>query len=350
VGRGAELGILVRNGEALEIADRLTSVVFDKTGTLTRGKPAVTDIIATGIYERTLLAIASGVEKNSSHPLAEAVVRKAESEGVRPEDTAEFTTFGGKGVFARVLGEEVYIGNRTLMAERGVVIPPELDSQVTALERDGKTGFIVSVAGTPAGIIAVADAIKATTPDAIRELEAMGLSVAIITGDNQRTAAAVARQVGIRTVISEVLPEDKAREVEALQKAGGVVAFVGDGINDAPALARADVGIAIGSGTDVAIESGDIVLIKDDLLDAVAAIQLSRKVMQRIRQNIFWAFAYNTALIPLAAGLLYPFFGYTFSPELAALAMAASSVTVISLSLMLKRYIPPAKKEGKRGA
>jgi len=350
VGRGAELGILVRNGEALEVADRLTSVVFDKTGTLTRGKPAVTDIIAAEIDERTLLAIAAGVEKNSSHPLADALVREAEARGIRPENSAEFTTFGGKGVFARVLGEEVYIGNRALMAEHGVIIPPELDSQVTALEQDGKTGVIVAIAGAPGGVIAVADTIKTTTPEAVRELEAMGLSVAIITGDNQRTAAAVARQVGIRTVISEVLPEDKAREVENLQKAGGVVAFVGDGINDAPALARADVGIAIGSGTDVAIESGDIVLIKDDLLDAAAAIQLSRKVMQRIRQNIFWAFAYNTALIPLAAGLLYPITGYTFSPELGALAMAASSVTVISLSLMLKKYIPPDKKKEMRGA
>ncbi|NYT07827.1 MAG: heavy metal translocating P-type ATPase [Methanomicrobiales archaeon] len=350
VGRGAELGILVRNGEALEVADHLTSVVFDKTGTLTRGKPDVTDIIATGIDERTLLAIAAAVEKNSSHPLAEAVVKKAEAAGIPPEQSSEFTTFGGKGVFARVLGEEVVIGNRALMAERGISISPESEQQITALERDGKTAVIIAIAGVPSGIIAIADTIKETTPYAIRELDRMGLSVAIITGDNSRTAEAVARQVGIRTVISEVLPEDKAREVEHIQKGGGVVAFVGDGINDAPALARADVGIAIGSGTDVAIESGDIVLIRDDLIDAAAAIQLSRKVMQRIRQNIFWAFAYNCALIPLAAGLLYPFTGYTFSPELAALAMAASSVTVISLSLMLKRYMPPAKETGVRGA
>ena len=350
VGRGAELGILIRNGEALETADHLTAVVFDKTGTMTRGKPEVTDIIATGIDERTLLAIASGVEKNSSHPLAEAVVRKANESGVSPEPSAGFTSFGGKGVFARVLGEDVLIGNRTLMTERGIVIAPALGETITALEQEAKTVVVVAIAGASAGIIAIADTVKETTPDAIRELEAMGLSVAIITGDNRRTAQAVARQVGIRTVIAEVLPEDKAREVEALQKGGGVVAFVGDGINDAPALARADVGIAIGSGTDVAIESGDIVLIRDDLLDAAAAIQLSRKVMQRIRQNIFWAFAYNAALIPLAAGLLYPFTGYTFSPELAALAMAASSVTVISLSLMLKTYIPPAKKEGMQGA
>jgi Cu+-exporting ATPase len=350
VGRGAELGILIRNGEVLEVAGHLTTVVFDKTGTLTKGKPEVTDIIATGIDEKTLLSLAASVEKNASHPLADAVVRKAEEAVLPLEPSTEFTTFGGKGVTARVLGEEVLIGNRALMADRGVGIPQEFEEMVTGLEQDGKTTVIVSVAGSFTGIIAIADAIKETTPHAIREMEVMHLGVAIITGDNQRTAEAVGRQVGITTVISQVLPEDKARQVEKLQKAGNVVAFVGDGINDAPALARADVGIAIGSGTDVAIESGDIVLIRDDLLDAAAAIQLSRKVMQRIRQNIFWAFAYNTALIPVAAGILYPFTGYTFSPELAALAMAASSVTVISLSLLLKKYIPPAKKVSERGA
>lgn len=350
VGRGAELGILIRNGETLEIADHLTTVVFDKTGTLTRGKPAVTDIIASGIDEKTLLSLAASVEKNASHPLADAVVRKAGEAAVPLESSTEFTTFGGKGVAARVLGEEVLVGNRALMIDRGIGISREREEEITGLERDGKTAVIVSIAGGFAGIIAIADTIKETTPDAIREMKGMGLGVAIITGDNQRTAKAVGRLVGITTVISEVLPEAKAHEVDLLQKAGKVVAFVGDGINDAPALAKADVGIAIGSGTDVAIESGDIVLIRDDLLDAVAAIQLSRKVMQRIRQNIFWAFAYNTALIPIAAGILYPFTGYTFSPELAALAMAASSVTVISLSLLLKRYIPPAKKVIVRGA
>jgi Cu+-exporting ATPase len=349
VGRGAELGILIRNGEALEIADHLTTVIFDKTGTLTKGKPAVTNLVAAGIDDRTLLSLAASVERNATHPLAEAVVRKAEELKVPIEPSGEFTTFGGKGVAARVLGEEVLVGNRVLFAEKSVEIPTEIDQQIVRFEESGKTAVLVSVAGRIAGIIAIADTVKETTPEAISDLKEMGLSVAMITGDNRRTAEAVGQQVGISRIIAEVLPEDKEQEVKSLQAAGAVVAFVGDGINDAPALARADVGIAIGSGTDVAIESGDIVLIKDDLLDAAAAIQLSRKVMSRIKQNIFWAFAYNSVLIPLAAGLLYPFTGYTFSPVLAAFAMAASSVTVVSLSLLLKRYIPPAKKKRTRG-
>jgi Cu+-exporting ATPase len=344
VGRGAELGILIRNGESLEVADHLTAVIFDKTGTLTRGKPSVTDIIPIGIDEQTLLMLAASVEKNSSHPLAEAVVKKTEERGAVFESTTEFSSFGGKGVSARVLGEEVVIGNRALMAERGVTFPETAESAIQKLEYDGKTTVLVAVAGNPAGIIAIADTIKETSAEAVSQFRKMGLAVAMITGDNLRTAKAVGRQVGIDQVIAEVLPEAKSKEVANLQKAGGVVAFVGDGINDAPALARSDVGIAIGSGTDVAIESGDVVLIKDDLLDAAAAVQLSRKVMSRIKQNIFWAFAYNAALIPVAAGVLYPFFGYIFRPELAALAMAASSVTVVSLSLLLKRYMPPAKK------
>jgi Cu+-exporting ATPase len=231
------------------------------------------------------------------------------------------------------------------MAEREVTFPPETSETIRGFENDGKTTILVAVAGNPAGIIAIADTIKETSPEAVLELKKMGLSVIMITGDNRRTAEAVGRQVGIDRIIAEVLPEAKSQEVANLQSAGGVVAFVGDGINDAPALARSDVGIAIGSGTDVAIESGDLVLIKDDLLDAAAAVQLSRKVMSRIKQNIFWAFAYNAALIPVAAGVLYPFTGYMMRPELAALAMAASSVTVVSLSLLLKRYIPPARKE-----
>ncbi len=344
VGRGAELGILIRNGEALEVADHLTTVLFDKTGTLTRGKPAVTDVVPADVDDLTLLSLAASVERNASHPLADAIVRKAGEMRVPIEQSGEFITFGGKGVAARVLGEEVLVGNRVLLAEKSVAIPTEIDQQIIRLEEEGRTAVLVAVAGRVAGIIGIADTVKETTAEAIRDLTDMGLSVAMITGDNKRTAEAVGRQVGISRIIAEVLPQDKEREVKALQGAGDVVAFVGDGINDAPALARADVGIAIGSGTDVAIESGDIVLIKDDLIDAVAAIQLSRKVMSRIKQNIFWAFAYNSVLIPLAAGVLYPFTGYTFSPVLAAFAMAASSVTVVTLSLLLKRYIPPAKK------
>jgi Cu+-exporting ATPase len=344
VGRGAELGILIRNGEALEVAEKITTVIFDKTGTLTRGKPEVTDVIPSGIPADTLLALAAAVEKSSQHPLAVAVVKAAQERGVTIEPATHFDTFGGRGVAATVLDETVLVGNRAFLLEKSIKIPAETETLITALEQEGETAVLIAAGGEMAGIIAIADTLKPTTKDAITRLRGMGIGVAIITGDNRRTAEAIARQVGIDTVIAEVLPQDKEAEVKALQEKGEVVAFVGDGINDAPALAQADVGIAIGSGTDVAIESGDIVLIRDDLLDAVAAIQLSKKVMGRIKGNIFWAFAYNAALIPVAAGVLYPSFGITFSPELAALAMAASSVTVVSLSLLLKRYIPDAKK------
>ena len=344
VGRGAELGILIKNGEALEVAEKVTTVIFDKTGTLTKGKPEVTDILPVGITEKTLLGFAAGVEKNSQHPLALAVVRKAQGMGIAIETADHFDTYGGKGVVAVVLGETVLVGNRNLMQEKGVRVPEEAETRINAFEQDGKTAILIAVGSQMAGVIAIADTLKETSAESVRQLRGMGIQVVMITGDNRRTADAVARQIGIERVVAEVLPQDKAAEVKALQEKGEIVAFVGDGINDAPALAQADVGIAIGSGTDVAIESGDIVLIKDDLLDSVAAIQLSKKVMGRIKGNIFWAFAYNSALIPVGAGLLYPFFGFTFRPELAALAMALSSVTVVSLSLLLKTYIPEAKK------
>lgn len=344
IGRGAELGLLIRNGEALEISEKLTTVVFDKTGTLTRGKPDVTDIVPLGVAEERLLSIAAAVESNSQHPLAAAIVRRAESAGLDLPPSERFTTFGGLGVSALVEGAEVLIGNPPFLTEHGVTLPPEVAERIAALQDEGKTVVLVAVGGTLAGVIGIADTLKPTAKSAVSELKRMGLAVMMLTGDNERTAAAIAREVGIENVRAGVLPQEKVEEVRALQQRGEVVAFVGDGINDAPALAQADVGIAIGSGTDVAIESGDIVLIRDDLTDVVAAIQVSRKVISRIRQNLFWAFAYNAALIPIAAGLLYPFFGITFRPELAALAMALSSVTVVSLSLMLKTYIPPAKK------
>ncbi|MGA2912218.1 MAG: heavy metal translocating P-type ATPase [Methanoregula sp.] len=344
VGRGAELGILIKNGEALEVAEKVTTVVFDKTGTLTKGKPEVTDILAVGISEQTLMGFAAGVEKNSQHPLALAVVRKAQNMGITIEQAEHFDTYGGKGVSAMVLGEAVLVGNRNLMQEKGVLIPEETEVRTTAFEQNGKTVTLIAVGSQMAGVIAIADTLKETSGESVRQFKAMGIHVVMITGDNKRTANTIARQIGIERVVAEVLPQDKAAEVKSLQEKGEIVAFVGDGINDAPALAQADVGIAIGSGTDVAIESGDVVLIKDDLLDSVAAIQLSKKVMGRIKGNIFWAFAYNTILIPVGAGVLYPFFGFTFKPELAALAMALSSVTVVSLSLMLKKYIPEAKK------
>ena len=343
VGRGAELGLLIKNGQAIEVSEKLTTIIFDKTGTLTRGKPEVTDIIGIGIEDRKLLEFAAGVEKNSSHPLAEAVVRKAEEKGLKLKESEDFDTFGGKGVVAKVDDQEVLIGNRALFKERGISYPKEVEERIVGLEKEAKTVMLMAVANKIGGLIAIADTLKETTKRAIKELKRMGFAVVMITGDNVRTAKAIAGQIGIDDVLAEVLPQDKANEVRRLQKKGEVVAFVGDGINDAPALAQADVGMAIGSGTDVAIESGEIVIIKDDLMDVVAAVQLSRKVMQRIKQNLFWAFAYNTALIPVAAGLLYPFFGITFRPELAGLAMAMSSVTVVSLSLMLKRYVPPVK-------
>ncbi len=344
LGRGAELGVLIKSGEALEISEKLTSVVFDKTGTLTKGEPEVTDIIGIETDEKELIKLAASVEKNSQHPLSEAIVKRAGGEGITLEESENFDTFGGKGVMAKVKGKDVLIGNRTLFEEKNIQYSEEVEEKILQLETERKTVILVALDGTMIGIIAIADTLKETTKEAIKALKDMGLKVIMITGDNARTAQAIANQIGIDRVLAEVLPQDKAEEVKRLQDKGEVIAFVGDGINDAPALAQADVGIAIGSGTDVAIESGEIVLIKDDLMDAVSAVQLGKKVMSRIKQNLFWAFAYNTALIPMAAGILYPFFGITFKPELAGLAMAMSSVTVVTLSLMLKKYTPPAKR------
>ncbi len=346
IGRGAELGILIKKGEALEISQRLTTIVFDKTGTLTRGKPEVTDIISIGIDDKNLLRLVASVEKNSQHPLAEAIVRKAQEEDIEPEESVGFDTFEGKGVIAKVEGKDVLIGNRVLLKERNISYPEEIEEKAFQLESEGKTVILIALTNNICGIIAIADTLKDETKNAIRVLKKMRFIPIMITGDNKRTADAIAKQIGIKNVLAEVLPQDKANEVKKLQRKGEIVAFVGDGINDAPALAQADVGIAIGSGTDVAIESGEIVLIKDDLKDVAAAIQLSKKVMSRIKQNLFWAFAYNTALIPVAAGILYPFFRIGFKPEFAGLAMALSSVTVVTLSLMLKRYVPPVKKKG----
>lgn len=349
IGRGAELNILIKSGEALEAAEKLNAIAFDKTGTLTVGRPDVTDLVAVGMDEKELLRLAASAEKGSEHPLAEALVRKAEAEGIGLAEAEEFEAIPGKGVVTLIEGHEVIAGNRMIFQDRGIRLPEDVLSRATGFEEQGRTAILIARDGSISGIIAIADKLKDTAADAVAELKRMNLNVVMITGDNIRSATAVAGQLGIDEVLAEVLPEDKAKEVKRLQEKGNAVAFVGDGINDAPALAQADVGIAIGSGTDVAIETGEIVLIRDDLLDAVAAIQLSRKVITRIKQNIFWAFAYNAALVPLAAGVLYPFFGITFRPELAGLAMAASSVTVVTLSLMLKRYVPPAKLRSREG-
>jgi Cu+-exporting ATPase len=348
LGRAAELGVLVKSGESLEVSEKLDAVVFDKTGTLTVGRPEVTDLLGFGIDERELIRLAGGIEANSEHPLAEAVVRWARSEGVALPEAASFEALGGKGVLARVDGRDVAVGNRVLFREIGIEIPDEVERATLRLEEEGKTALLVSHGGRLVGVVGVADALKENSREAVETLKEMGFEVLMITGDNPHTAGIVAKEIGIERVFAEVLPPDKAREIKRLQERGMVVAFIGDGINDAPALAQANVGIAIGSGTDVAIESGEIVLIRDDLMDAVAAIQLSRKVIGRVKLNLFWAFAYNSVLIPVAAGVLYPSFGIVFRPEFAGLAMALSSVTVVTLSLMLKGYVPPARRGKKQ--
>lgn len=340
IGKGADLGILIKNGDALQLSEKLTAVLFDKTGTLTKGMPEVTDIIPFGISEKELIKIAGSVEKNSDHPLANSVVKKADELKVKLITATDFDTFGGKGVKANVSGKEVVIGNRALFSDWRIDIQKDVDSKITKLENEGKTAVLVSLDKNFSGIIGISDTLKETSKESIKELMDKGLKVFMITGDNKRTASAIANSLNIKNILAEVFPEDKAKEVKRLQQSGEIVAFVGDGINDAPALAQADVGIAIGSGTDIAIESGDIVLVKNDIRDVVSAIKLSKKVMQRIKQNIFWAFAYNAALIPVAAGILYPSFGISLRPEFAGFAMAMSSVTVVTLSLMLKKFNP----------
>lgn len=345
VGRGAELGILIKSGEALEAAERLDTVAFDKTGTLTEGRPRVTDIVGLALTGEESLALAAGAEQNSNHPVARAIVARAQEQGISIPATDAFETVRGKGVIATIGGRLIALGNRAMLADVNIVLDEGAEAAVVHLEEEGKTVAILVADSVVAGIIAVADTLKPTAMAAVAGLKEMGLSVAMITGDNPGTARAIAGMIGIDRVFAGVLPDVKAAEIRAFQEEGRRVAFVGDGINDAPALAQADLGIAIGGGTDVAIESGGVVLVRDDLTDVPAAIQLSQKVIGRVKINLFWAFAYNAALIPVAAGVLYPTFGITFRPELAGLAMAASSVTVVTLSLLLKGYIPEAKRE-----
>ncbi|MGQ9854674.1 MAG: heavy metal translocating P-type ATPase, partial [Candidatus Oleimicrobiaceae bacterium] len=344
VGRGAELGVLIKSAEVLEVAPRLSVVVVDKTGTLTQGRPTVSEVKGFGVPPNEVLAVAAAVEKNSQHPLAQAIVRRAQEEGVTVEEAEGLNTVGGKGVTATVRGQRVAVGNRALIVELGIAVPGKVDEELAVAEGRGCTVSLVATGDMVVGLVAITDELKPSSATAIRALREMGVRVVMLTGDSALAANEIARQADIEEVIAEVLPQDKAAKVRQLQQEGGIVAFVGDGINDAPAMAQADVGIAIGGGTDIAVEAGDVVLVKDDLVDAVAAIQLSRKVMQRIRQNLFWAFAYNTLLIPVAAGLLWPVFHITLRPEIAGLAMAMSSVTVITLSLTLKRYVPPARR------
>jgi Cu+-exporting ATPase len=338
-GKGAEHGILIKSGTALETAHQVQVVVLDKTGTITEGRPEVTDVITASRMSRgRLLQLAASAEKGSEHPLGAAIVRRAELEGLEFLPGENFQAIPGRGVEVAIQGQVVLLGNKKLMHDRGITLALEQESD--ALAEGGKTPMYVAVEGELVGIIAVADVIKPSSKAAIAKLHKLGIEVAMITGDNQRTAKAIARQVGVDRVLAEVLPEDKAREVKQLQVEGKRVAMVGDGINDAPALAQADVGIAIGSGTDVAMESADIVLMRSDLVDVAAAIELSRATIRNIKQNLFWAFAYNTAGIPIAAGLLYAFGGPLLNPMIAAAAMAFSSVSVVSNALRLRRFRP----------
>jgi P-type Cu+ transporter len=340
VGKGAENGILIKSGEALETAHKLQAVVFDKTGTLTKGEPEVTDIVTTNVLsEEQLLQYAAVAEKNSEHPLGEAIVKQATTRNLKVEDPEDFNAIPGHGVEVKYNGSSVLLGNRKLMETNSIDIS-QLETKMAAFEEQGKTAMLMAVDGKAAGLIAVADTLKEHSTEAVKALKAMGLEVIMLTGDNQRTAKAIAAQVGVDRVLAEVLPSEKANEIKRLQTEGKVVAMVGDGINDAPALAQADIGIAVGTGTDVAIETGDIVLIKSDLRDVVVAIQLSQATMRKIRQNLFWAFFYNIALIPLAAGLFYPILQVLFDPVYAAAAMATSSVTVVSNAALLRRFKP----------
>jgi Cu+-exporting ATPase len=340
-GKGAENGILIRGAEALETAHQLDTIVFDKTGTLTKGEPSVTDIIGSEKFtKREILTLAASAEKGSEHPLGEAIINKAEEEGLGHLESKDFQAIAGHGIEATIDSKRILLGNLRLMEERKVILNG-LSDRAELLSKEGKTPMFLAVEGKVAGIIAVADTLKEDSKKAIETLYRLGLEVVMLTGDNERTAKAIASQIGIDRVFAEVLPEMKAEEVKRLQAQGKKVGMVGDGINDAPALAQADVGIAIGTGTDVAMESSDITLIGGDLRGVVTAIALSKATIRNIKQNLFWAFAYNTILIPVAAGALFPFFGILLNPIFAAGAMAFSSVTVISNALRLRRFKPP---------
>jgi len=354
-GKGAENGVLIRSGEALETAHKIKAIILDKTGTLTQGRPVVTDVFTLpGFTDGDLLTAAASAERGSEHPLGESIVSRAKEQNLSLTDATHFKALPGHGIEARVNGKTVLLGNLKLMRDRDIALDG-LEEKATTLAGEGKTAMFVSLNGKAAGVIAVADTLKPNSKEAVARLQRLGLDVIMLTGDNQRTAEAIARQVGITSVLADVLPEHKAAAVKKLQAEGKTVAMVGDGINDAPALAQADVGIAIGTGTDVAMEAADVTLISGDLRGVVTAISLSKQTLRTIKQNLFWAFAYNILLIPVAAGVLYFVFSSSgvpgqlqfflgdfgfLNPVLAAAAMAISSLTVVSNSLRLKRFNP----------
>ena len=335
-GKGAEYGVLIKGGEALEMTHRLQTIVFDKTGTITEGKPKVTDVLALSLSEEQLLSYAASAEKASEHPLGEAIVREAQDRGYALCELESFHAMIGRGIEGVILGQKLLIGNLKLMVEHQIDVS-SLQEKTDELAYEGKTPMYMAIDGELAGVIAVADTVKESSKKAIETLHQMGIQVAMITGDNQKTADAIARQVGIDLVLAEVLPADKANEVKKLQQSGRKVGMVGDGINDAPALAQADIGIAIGSGTDVAIESADIVLMKSDLMDVSTAIRLSKATILNIKENLFWAFAYNVLGIPVAMGVLHLFGGPLLNPMIAAAAMSLSSVSVLLNALRLRK-------------
>jgi len=339
-GRGAENGVLIKGGESLETAHKLDVIVLDKTGTVTQGKPELTDIVSSLLEKNELLALVASAERQSEHPLGQAIVRAALAGGIELGDSSDFRIFPGSGLEATVAGRHILLGNSKMMQERGISIG-DFAQRAEALADDGKTPMFVALDGNPAGLIAVADQPKPEATAAIKALQRMNIDVVMMTGDNKRTAAAVARRVGIERVLSEVLPEGKADEIRRLQAGNAFVGMVGDGINDAPALAQADVGIAIGTGTDVAIEASDITLLRGDLRGVVTAIALSRATITTVKQNLFWAFVYNIIGIPIAAGVLYPVTGWLLSPVIASAAMSLSSVSVVTNSLRLRRFKPP---------
>ena len=337
-GKGAEYGVLIKGGEALEVTHQIDTIVFDKTGTITEGKPVVTDIITSTILEDELLSIAASSEKGSEHPLGEAIV-SAEERNIQFKEISNFKAIPGHGIQVEIEGKTILLGNKKLMSENSIEVG-ELGVKSDKLANEGKTPMYIAINNKLEGIIAVADTVKPSSKEAIENLHKMGIKVAMITGDNKKTADAIAKQVGIDIVLAEVLPEDKANEVKKLQGKGNKVAMVGDGINDAPALAQADIGIAIGTGTDVAIESANIVLMKGDLRDVTTAIKLSKATIRNIKQNLFWAFGYNVLGIPVAMGVLHIFGGPLLNPMIGAAAMSLSSVSVLTNALRLRKFNP----------